>query len=68
MRLDLKSQMLFFADQFYLNGESAVFPEADVSALKTLADTRVLAPCNHPEEITRQLFDWYLAGYIHFES
>jgi 50S ribosomal protein L16 3-hydroxylase len=72
LALDLKSQMLFFADRFYLNGECAEFTTevdaVDLDALKTLADKRTLAPGKHGEAIAQQLYDWYLAGYIEFES
>ncbi len=73
--LDLKSQMLFTADAFYLNGEKLVIPQnisPDLMAcMQNLADTRCL-------NLTNQTFDFqtrfadvmvehYLAGFIGFK-
>ncbi len=80
--LDLKSQMLFADDYFYLNGESAMFTGHAAEMLKKLADTRQLKPndlsltgldsnkLGHgaiDEKLLQQLHDWYIAGYLHFE-
>jgi len=65
IELDLKSQMLFFNETYFMNGE-AVCIQASAS-LKTLADTRLL-PCGaeFEDSLLQQLHEWYLAGYLHF--
>lgn len=70
--LDLKSQMLFTGDQFYLNGESITASSLQAEALKTLADQRQLAPADaktitNDEVLLQQLLDWHSAGYLQFE-
>ncbi len=70
--LDLKSQMLFTGDQFYLNGESITASSLQAEALKTLADQRQLAPADaktitNDEVLLQQLHDWHSAGYLQFE-
>jgi 50S ribosomal protein L16 3-hydroxylase len=64
--LDLKSQMLFFTDTFFINGESAAFTGVSGEILKTLADSRQMPPnLLKDETLLQQLYDWYLAGYVH---
>ncbi len=67
--LALKSQMLFAGDTFYLNGEAAKF-DADVTdILKVLGDKRKIAPSRIENTVLlQQLYDWYIAGYLYFES
>ena len=70
--LDLKSQMLFANDCFYLNGESVKFTEKSAEILKILADHRHLKPAEFvigtvDEKLLEQLRDWYLAGYLQFD-
>lgn len=72
--LDLKSQMLFAGEYFYLNGETAAFVDQSATLLKKLADHRqLIAEDLHQaqavdEKLLRQLYDWYLAGYLYFET
>lgn len=80
--LDLKSQMLFTADCFYLNGESIKVTEQisapSAALLKTLADNRRVSAealeqsCEQAGEIDTtlltQLHEWYLAGYLDFNN
>lgn len=64
--LDLKSQMLFFTNTFFMNGEPAVLSGESCEILKTLADTRQMPPYPLNDAILlHQLYDWYLAGYVH---
>jgi 50S ribosomal protein L16 3-hydroxylase len=64
--LDLKSQMLFFTDTFFINGESAAFTGVSGEILKTLADSRQMPPnLLKDETLLQQLYDWHLAGYVH---
>lgn len=71
--LDLKSQMLFADDNFYLNGEAATFTGESATILKKLADCRQLKVCDLNqiktinEELLQHLYDWYIAGYLHFD-
>ena len=77
IRLDLKSQMLFEANCFYLNGEAAKFTGDSAELLKKLADNRHLKPNDissndglHKEidaRLLQQLYDWYIAGYLYFD-
>lgn len=65
--LDLKSQMLFSGDTFYLNGEATTFAGEAGALLKTLADKRTISPYNGKDaELLQQLYDWYIAGYLYF--
>lgn len=76
--LDLKSQMLFEANCFYLNGEVATLTGDSAEVLKELADNRHLKPVdissgNHLRQevdaaLLQQLHDWYIAGYLHFKG
>lgn len=65
--LNLKSQMLFFADSFFINGELANFTGESANLLKALADNRRIEPrANLDEALLKQLYDWYIAGYLSF--
>jgi 50S ribosomal protein L16 3-hydroxylase len=67
--LDLKSQMLFFANQFFINGEAVTIDAASEGLLRTLADTRQMLPSLLNDDILLQrLYDWYLAGYVHISN
>ena len=70
--LDLKSQMLFADNHFYLNGESVMFTNESASILKHLADNRhlsanELAQISIDENLLQQLHTWYIAGYLYFD-
>ncbi|MDZ4142519.1 MAG: cupin domain-containing protein [Methylotenera sp.] len=65
--LNLKSQMLFFADSFFINGEHASFTGESANLLKALADNRrIEARANLDVVLLKQLYDWYIAGYLSF--
>ncbi len=70
--LDLKSQMLFINNQFYLNGETVAFVNKSADLLSKLADRRQLSTddINHrqplDEKLQQQLHTWYLAGFLDF--
>jgi 50S ribosomal protein L16 3-hydroxylase len=72
IRLDLKSQMLFSGNRFYLNGEVVTFTDKSAVIVTKLADNRELSldDMNHSqitdEPLLQQLHEWYLAGYLHF--
>ncbi len=64
LRLDPRTQLLYAAKRFFLNGEILEGVEAeDRAALKELADWRVLT---QPEvRLVDQLYSWYCDGFIH---
>ena len=69
--LDLKSQMLFTGEDFYLNGEVATFTGESAAILKKLADYRQLEAGDLniiDEKLLQQLHDWYIAGYLYFAA
>ena len=72
--LDLKSLMLFSGDDFFLNGEMVNFTGESATILKILADNRSIVAENlkaYPSIdsiLIQQLYDWYIAGYLHLIS
>ena len=65
LRLDLKSQMLFFSNHFFINGEWADFFGEPAECLKTLANHRSLDAISiEDDKLLQQLYDWYIVGYI----
>lgn len=72
LRLNLKSQMLFNQDKFYLNGESLNVPPIIVNCIRNLADTRVLDTSvlntQQRHTVAETLHAAYIAGYVNFEQ
>lgn len=72
--LDLKSQMLFFDDNFFMNGEIAKFSDESAIVLKALADKRHIVASDlsadkiQDAQLLQQLYDWYIAGYLDLSS
>ena len=72
--LDLKSLMLFSDNCFFLNGEMINFTDTSATIMKILADNRsVIAEdlkTYQPIDsaLLQQLYDWYIAGYLHLIS
>lgn len=68
LHLALASQMLFWQDAFYLNGDALTVPVALTFYLKTLADQRYLdcstLSTEQLSELASTLYDAYLAGYV----
>jgi 50S ribosomal protein L16 3-hydroxylase len=73
--LDLKSQMLFYDQDFYMNGEQVIVPKPLAASMRRLADERALLPEYlaklHADEavyaeLTHLLHAWYRAGYLEF--
>ena len=69
--LDMKSQMLFINNQFYLNGEAVAFTHKSAALLSKLADYRQLNASEisqQPleEKLQQQLHAWYLSGWLDF--
>ena len=70
LALDLKSQLLFSEDYFYLNGEKLELPPNLITPMQSFANnkslnTSDLQPSIH-EALGAALFESYLAGYILF--
>jgi 50S ribosomal protein L16 3-hydroxylase len=70
--LDLASQMLFWQDTFYLNGEPLTVPDTVISQMRILADSRQL-DCSvldtiQLDTIATLLHSHYLAGYLMLEE
>ncbi|MEO6117867.1 MAG: cupin domain-containing protein [Methylotenera sp.] len=67
--LDLKSQMLFFNDCFFMNGEGVIFMGDSAEMLKELADKRFLNEKIIDDALLlQQLYGWYIAGYLSFNT
>lgn len=67
--LSLKSQMLFVTNHFYMNGESVKFIGESSDVLTVLADSRhIEATSIQNARLLQQLYDWYIAGYLSFDS
>ena len=72
--LDLKSQMLFFDDNFFMNGEIVKFSDESAIVLKALADKRHVVADDfkahkiQDAQLLQQLYDWYIAGYLDFST
>ncbi|MHB1676452.1 MAG: cupin domain-containing protein [Sulfuriferula sp.] len=62
LRLAPQSQMLFYADQYYLNGERVNFMACDV--LRILADKRKISGQLVVEECWQWLYQGYLDGFF----
>lgn len=71
--LDLKSQMLFIDNVFYLNGEAFTCVAESLALLTALADSRTISSQDYGQYAPlntctlKQLYTWYLAGYLYFE-
>jgi 50S ribosomal protein L16 3-hydroxylase len=68
IRLDIKSQLLFYQHNFYLNGDRLIVPVALIDCAQKLADHRVLdtpnLAKNVQEELAHILHEAYLAGFL----
>ena len=65
--LDLRSQLLFHEETFFMNGEETTVPAFACPPLQQLADSRALQPGMELDaSLMAKLYDWYLAGYLHF--
>jgi 50S ribosomal protein L16 3-hydroxylase len=66
LRLDLRTQLLFRGNDFYVNGELVEAPVRVQRWLARLADERALASAPPlPQALLRILHDWYLSGWLH---
>jgi 50S ribosomal protein L16 3-hydroxylase len=65
--LDLKTRMLFYRRQFFINGDSLDASTDDMAALKCLADQRRLA-APFSKTLLPCLYGWYSAGWLGFDE
>jgi 50S ribosomal protein L16 3-hydroxylase len=65
LRLDPKTQLLFAATRFYINGEHCQVAQSDRGLLRRLADRRELdvATCLSGTAL-ELLYDWYCCGFL----
>ena len=67
LALDLKTQMLFFRDALFINGEEVKMEAASRTLLITLADRRHIASQAITDpDLLSLLHDWYQSGYVEF--
>jgi len=63
--LELSSQMLYFEDVFFVNGETVEVKGRARASLRLLADTRALAVVDSTQRgLVALLHQWYVAGYL----
>ncbi|MSQ69737.1 MAG: cupin domain-containing protein [Betaproteobacteria bacterium] len=68
-RLDLKTAMLFYGPDFFVNGERYAIALPERRALRTLANERRLpAATQITGPLRHLLYDWYRAGWLVFET
>jgi 50S ribosomal protein L16 3-hydroxylase len=72
LHLNLKSQLLFTQNNFYLNGEKLHVPTTILNELKALADQRYLATIslqpNTHAALADVLYESFLAGFIELKA
>ena len=70
--LNLKSQLLFASEQFYLNGEKLAVPTQLIACMRDLADKRYLITtgqqANIHADVAEVLHEHYLAGFINLKA
>jgi 50S ribosomal protein L16 3-hydroxylase len=66
LRLDARTQMLYDADNVYINGEALAWPGRDDAALRRLANERALPPTRIPPAALGLLRRWHHHGYLDF--
>jgi 50S ribosomal protein L16 3-hydroxylase len=64
VQLDLRSQLLFADDRFYINGEATPVPLEDLAAFRALADQRQLDSVQLSASGVERLYDWYRCGFL----
>ncbi len=72
LQLDLKSQLLFHAKNFYLNGEKLGVPSTIMTEIRELADNKILQTpalgANIHAALGDLLYEVYLSGFVNFED
>ena len=68
VRLDGKTQLLYYGARFFINGEPVSLPGRLAPALRRLADTRALAGKDlAARPLSVLISGWQRAGWVHFE-
>lgn len=68
VRLDAKTQLLYSGQQFFINGEAVIVPRRHASALRKLADSRLLdGERLAAQPLAALICGWRRLGYLHFE-
>lgn len=73
LALDLKSKLLFHQNSFYMNGEAFTLDNLALEIIHGLANDRIIIAGTITQlsaansMVAQTLYDWYLAGYCHFE-
>jgi len=64
MRLDEKSQLLYFRDKFFFNGDAVAIPLRAHAAMRELADQREI-DATRLAAVAKLIGEWRRAGYVH---
>ena len=67
LRLDPKTQLLYGARRFFINGESFTLPPDEAVRMRELADRRVIAAPRLAKQ-ARLIAEWIRAGWAHREE
>jgi 50S ribosomal protein L16 3-hydroxylase len=65
VRLDRRTQLLYDAVRFFVNGEAVEAPAAARAALRRLANDRELPSGAIARAATDILYRWYRNGFLH---
>jgi 50S ribosomal protein L16 3-hydroxylase len=69
VRLDPKSQLLYYGGQFFINGESLTVPRRAAGMLRLLADRRAArTSALAAAGLGRLISEWQRCGYVRVES
>ncbi len=67
IHLDPRTQLLFSASTFYINGEREPIPRQGHTLIRRLADARCLpGDCEITDELATILHRWHCHGFLHF--
>jgi 50S ribosomal protein L16 3-hydroxylase len=65
LRLELRTRMLIYRKQIFINGEATLCDKSSMRVLGALAHSRTLsAPVRTDRSTWKLLYDWYRAGYV----
>jgi len=67
LRLDAKTQLLYFGDRFFINGEAFALPKRHRDAMRRLADRRRSEVASLAGQ-AKLIGEWRRAGYVHLEK
>ena len=67
VRLDPKTQLLYYGKRFFMNGEAIAVARGEQAALRALADRRRL-PANRLAPLGALIRQWQRSGYLEWET